>query len=154
MTPEEKKRKKREYLDRVLADPFRHKLYLDYFRKRRARPGMREKTNEQARARYHKDVEKSRAENRAKAARLYADPEKRAARNARRRATRKRTNALKRGEIKHRLIPRWEAVVAEGREEKYLRRTTKENAALFSMWLNNPTMFFQMIAARPALHKF
>jgi hypothetical protein len=128
-----------------MADPFRRKLYLDYFRKRRARPGMREKTNEQARVRYHKDVEKSRAENRAKAAKLYADPEKRAARNARRRATGKKTNAWKRGKIKHRLIPRWEAVVAEGREEAYLRRTTPENAALFSMWINNPAMFYQMI---------
>jgi hypothetical protein len=145
VTPEEKKRKKREYLDRVMADPFRRKLYLDYFRKRRARPGMRERTNEQARARYHKDIEKSRAENRAKQARLYADPEKRAARNARRRANRKRTNAYRRGQIKYKLIPRWETVVAEGREEAYLRRTTPQNAALFSMWVNNPTMFYQMI---------
>lgn len=145
MTPEEKKRKRREYLDRVMADPFRRKLYLDYFRKRRARPGMRERTNEQQKARYHKDIEKSRAYARERYAKLYADPEKRAARNARRRATRKKTNALQREKIKHRLIPRWEAVVADGRQEAYLRRTTPENAALFSMWVNNPTMFYQMI---------
>ena len=149
MTQEEKKRKKREYLDRVLADPFRHKLYLDYFRKRRAKEGVRERTNAQARARYHKDVEKSRAENRAKQARLYSDPEKRAARNERRRLNRHKTNAGRRDQIRHKLIPRWEAVVAEGRQEAYLRRTTKANAALFSMWLNNPTMFFQMIEVKP-----
>lgn len=148
MTPEEKKRKKREYIDRVLADPFRHKLYLDYFRKRRAKAGMRERTNEQQRARYHKDIEKSRTEARAKHARLYSDPEKRAALNARRRATRKKTNAARREQIKHKLIPRWEAVVAEGRQEAYLRRTTKANAALFSMWINNSTMFYQMIEAK------
>ena len=106
---------------------------------------MKERTNEQARARYHKDIEKSRAECRAKYARLYADPEKRAAMNARRRATRKKTNAEKRGRIKRRLIPHWEYVLASGRKDAYLRRASRENAALFLMWVNNRTMFNEMM---------
>ena len=149
MTQEEKKRKRREYIDKILADPFRHKLYLDYFRKRRAKPGMRERTNEQARMRYHKDIEATRERERLRHAKLYSDPEKRAALNERRRLRRKKTNAARRNQIRCRLIPRWESVVAERREESYLRRTTAENAALFTMWRNSPTMFFQMLEAKP-----
>lgn len=152
MTDEERKIRKRKYKAEMMADPFRRKQYAAYFRKRRARPGMREKTNEQARTRYAADKEKSRAYCREKYRRMMADPVRHAEylkRKAERRhgADGKQTAACKRAQIREKLIPRWERVVADGREEAYIRRTTEENARLFKMWLTNPVMFDEMIHA-------
>ena len=150
MTPAEQKARRRKYKDDVLANPFRRKQYADYFRNRRKRPGMRERTNAQARARYNADVEKSREYNRAKFRKMMDDPERRAAYLKRRRERRhgadgKMTASTKRAQIREKLIPRWKQVVFDGRDEAYMRRTTPENARLFLMWRDNYTMFEQMI---------
>ena len=78
MTPEERNARRRKYKDDILANPFRRKQYADYFRNRRKRPGMRERTNAQARARYNADVEKNREYNRAKYRKMMDDPARRA----------------------------------------------------------------------------
>ena len=57
------------------------------------------------------------------------------------------STSTKRERIKVRLIPLWEKVVFEGRDEAYMRRTTPENARLFRMWRDNYPMFEQMIIA-------
>ena len=150
MTPAERKARQRKYRDDVLANPFRRKQYADYFRKRRKRPGMRERTNAQARARYNADVEKAREYCRKKYHRMMADPERHAAylkrRSARRRgADGKMTASAKRSQIRYKLIPRWERVISDCRDEAYMRRTTPENARLFLMWRDNYAMFEQMI---------
>ena len=150
MTPAERKARRRKYKDDVLANPFRRKQYADYFRKRRKRPGMRERTNAQARARYNADVEKSRELHRAKYRKMMADPERRAAYQKRRRERRhgvdgKMSASAKRAQIREKLIPRWKRVVFDGRDEAYMRRTTPENARLFLMWRDNYAMFEQMI---------
>lgn len=155
MTPEERRERKKLYMARVLADPFRRKQYAEYFRKRRARPGMREKTNEQARERYHRNVEESRERGREKYRRYAADKEKSAKRNAARHARRygpdgKPTERLRIELIKYRLIPLWEQVVKEGRHEQYMRRTTEQNRRLFNMWLMNRVLFDEMLKARSA----
>lgn len=150
MTKEERKVRIRKYRDEVLADPFRRKLQADYFRKRRARPEIRERTNEQARARYQADLEKSRERGREKYRRLMADPERHAAMLARRRK-RKRgldgelTAVARAALVREKLIPRWERVIAEGREEAYSRRTTSNNARLFHMYLHNRPLFVEMM---------
>lgn len=156
MTAEERRERKKLYMKRVMEDPFRRKQYVEYFRKRRARPGMREKTNSQARARYHADKERSREQCREKYRRMMADPVRHAEflkRKAERRrgADGRQTAAGKRAQIREKLIPRWERVVAEGREEAYIRRTTKCNASLFWMWKTNRAMFDEMMKrmARP-----
>ena len=150
MTPEEQKARKRKYRDDVLANPFRRKQYADYFRKRRKRPGMRERTNAQARARYNADVEASREYCREKYRRMMGDPERRAAYLKRRRERRhgadgKMSASSKRSQIREKLIPRWERVVFDGRDDAYMRRTTSENARLFLMWRDNNAMFEQMM---------
>ena len=150
MTPEEQKSRKRKYLDDVLANPFRRKQYADYFRKRRKRPGMRERTNAQARARYNSDIEASREYGRAKYRRMMDDPERRAAYLKRRRERRhgadgKMSASAKRSQILEKLIPRWKRVVFDGRDDAYMRRTTPENSRLFLMWRDNNAMFNQMI---------
>lgn len=150
MTPEERRARQRKYKDDVLANPFRRKQYADYFRKRRKRPGMRERTNAQARARYNADVEKSRELQRAKYRKMMADPERRAAYQKRRRERRhgadgKMTTSAKRSQILEKLIPRWKRVVFDGRDEAYMRRTTPANARLFRMWRDNFSRFDQMI---------
>ena len=150
MTPEERKIRQKKYRADVLANPFRRKQYAEYFRKRRKRPGMRERTNEQARARYNADVEKARKQCRAKYRRMMADPERRAAYQKRRRERRhgadgKMTASAKRSQIREKLIPRWKRVVFDGRDEAYMRRRTPENARLFVMWRDSPAMFEQMI---------
>ena len=150
MTPAERKARQRKYRDDVLANPFRRKQRADYFRKRRKRPGRRERTNAQARARYHADVEKSREYNRARFRKMMADPERRAAYQKRRRERRhgadgKMTASAKRSQIREKLIPRWKQVVFDGRDEAYMRRTTPENARLFRMWRDNFSRFDQMI---------
>ena len=152
MTAEERKIRKRKYLDDIQANPFRREQHAAYFRKRRALPGMREKTNEQARARYNADKEKSRAYCREKYRRMMDDPERHEAYLERRRKRRhgadgKQTAASKRAQIREKLIPHWECVVADGREEQYVRRTTTENARLFNMWRFNRVMFDEMIRA-------
>ena len=150
MTPEEVKVRKRKYKDEILANPFRHKLYTDYFRKRRKRPGIRERTNAQARARYNADVEGSREYGRAKYRRMMADPERHSAYLKRRRDRRhgvdgKMSASAKRAQIREKLIPRWKRVVFDGRDEAYMRRTTPENVRLFLMWRDNNSTFEQMI---------
>ena len=150
MTPEERRARRRKYKDDVLANPFRRKQYADYFRKRRKRPGMRERTNAQARARYNAAVEKSRELQRAKYRKMMADPERRAAYQKRRRERRhgadgKMTASAKRSQIREKLISRWKQVVFDGRDEAYMRRTTPENARLFLMWRDNFSRFDQMI---------
>ena len=150
MTPDEQKARRREYKDDVLANPFRREQYAEYFRKRRKRPGMRERINAQARARYNADVEKSREQIRAKYRKMMADPERRAAYQKRRRDRRhgadgKMSASAKREQIKYKLIPRWKRVVLDGRDEAYMRRTSPENARLFLMWRDNFSMFEQMI---------
>ena len=150
MTPEERKIRKRKYRDEALANPFRRKQYAEYFRKRRKRPGMRDRTNAQARARYNANIEKSREQCRAKYRRMMDDPVRRAAYNQRRAARRhgpdgKQTASSKRAQIREKLIPRWKQVIFNGRDEAYMRRTTKENARLFLMWRDNYAMFEQMI---------
>lgn len=150
MTPEERKVRLRKYRDDVLADPFRRKQYADYFRKRRARPEIRERTNEQARARYQADLEKSREKEREKYRRLMADPERHAAMLERRRKRRRLpdgrpTAAERAAQIREKLIPRWDRVIAEGREESYSRRTTRNNARLFHMYLHNRSLFDEMM---------
>lgn len=148
MTPEERRERKRKYRADVQADPFRREQAAAYFRKRRAKPGMRERTNEINRKSYHKDVERSRAKNREKYRKMMDDPVRRAEFLARRRERRKRlSTSTKRERIKVRLIPLWEKVVFEGRDEAYMRRTTPENARLFRMWRDNYPMFEQMIIA-------
>lgn len=150
MTPEERKARQRKYRDDVLANPFRRQQYAEYFRKRRKKPGMRERTNAQARARYNADVEKARKQCREKYRRMMADPERRAAYQKRRSERRhgadgKMTTSAKRSQILEKLIPRWKRVVFDGRDEAYMRRTTPENARLFLMWRDNFSMFDQMI---------
>lgn len=150
MTPEEQRARRRKYKADVLANPFRRKQYADYFRKRRKRPGMRERTNAQARARYNADVERARKQCREKYRRMMADPERRAAYQKRRRERRhgadgKMSASAKRAQIREKLIPRWKQVVFDGRDEAYMRRTTPENARLFLMWRDNYAMFEQMI---------
>lgn len=150
MTPEERKARRRKYRDDVLANPFRRQQYAEYFRKRRKKPGMRERTNAQARARYNADVEKARKQCREKYRRMMADPERRAAYQKRRRERRhgadgKMTTSAKRAQILEKLIPRWKRVVFDGRDESYMRRTTPENARLFLMWRDNFSRFDQMI---------
>lgn len=150
MTPEERKTRQRKYRDDVLANPFRRQQYAEYFRKRRKKPGMRERTNAQARARYNADVEKARKQCREKYRRMMADPERRAAYQKRRRERRhgadgKMTTSAKRSQILEKLIPRWKRVVFDGRDEAYMRRTTPENARLFRMWRDNFSRFDQMI---------
>ena len=88
MTSEEQRARQRKYRDDVLANPFRRQQYSEYFRKRRKKPGMRERTNAQARARYNADVEKARKQCREKYRRMMADPERRAAYQKRRRERR------------------------------------------------------------------
>ena len=90
MTPDEQKARRQKYKDDIRANPFRRELEAEYYRKRRKRPGMRERTNAQARARYNADVEKSRAQHREKYRRMMADPERRAAFQKRRRDRRGR----------------------------------------------------------------
>ena len=150
MTTEEQKARRRKYRDDVLANPFRRNQYAEYFRKRRKKPGMRDRTNAQARARYNADVEKSRAQQREKYRRMMADPERHAAFLKRRRERRhgadgKMTTSAKRSQILEKLIPRWKRVVFDGRDEAYMRRTTPENARLFRMWRDNFSRFDQMI---------
>lgn len=150
MTPEERKARQRKYRDDVLANPFRRQQYAEYFRKRRKKPGMSERTNAQARARYNADVEKARKQCREKYRRMMADPERRAAYQKRRRERRhgadgKMTTSAKRSQILEKLIPRWKRVVFDGRDEAYMRRTTPENARLFRMWRDNFSRFDQMI---------
>lgn len=150
MTPEEQRARRRKYKDDILANPFRREQYADYFRKRRKRPGMRERTNAQARARYNADVEKAREQCRAKYRRMMDDPERRAAYQKRRRERRhgadgKMSASAKRAQIREKLIPRWKQVVFDGRDEAYMRRTTPENARLFLMWRDNYDRFKQMI---------
>lgn len=150
MTKEERAAKKRKYIDTVLADPFRHALYLKYFRDRRKRKDVRDRANAGIRAKYHADIENSRKQCREKYYRMMADPERRAAYLERRRLRRhgpdgKQTAATKRAQIRERLIPRWDRVIDEGREEAYLRRTTAENARLFNMYRNSPAMFEEML---------
>lgn len=152
MTDEERRIRKLKYKADMMADPFRRKQYAEYFRKRRARPGMRERTNEQARTRYAADKERSRAYCREKYRRMMADPERKAAYLARKRARRhmhdgRQSVSCRRAQIREKLIPRWERVVADGREEAYIRRTTPENARLFHMWRFNRTMFDEMMKA-------
>lgn len=150
MTPEERNARQRKYRAEVMADPFRRKQYADYFRKRRARPGMRERINEQARARYHADVEKSREKEREKYRRKMADPERHAAlleheRKRRHLPDGRPTAAERAAQIREKLIPRWERVIAEGREESYKRRTTRNNAMLFHMYQHNRPLFDEML---------
>lgn len=150
MTPEEQRIRKRKYRDEILANPFRRKQYADYFRKRRKRPGMRERTNAQARARYNADVEASREYCRAKYRRMMADPVRHEANLQRRRERRraadgKMSASAKRAQIREKLIPRWKRVVFDGRDETYMRRTTPENARLFVMWRDNNSTFEQMM---------
>lgn len=152
MTPEERKARQRKYRDDVLANPFRRQQYAEYFRKRRKKPGMRERTNAQARARYNADVEKARKQCREKYRRMMADPERRAAYQKRRRDRRhgadgKMTASAKRSQIREKLIPLWKRVVFEGRDEAYMRRTTAENARLFLMWRDHASRFDEMIRA-------
>lgn len=151
MTPEEREARRRKYRDEVLADPFRRRQYADYFRKRRARPGMRERENAQARARYNADVEKSREKCREKYRRMMADPERHAALLERRKKRRhgpdgKQTAAARRAQIREKLIPLWERVIAEGREDAYRRRTTHNNALLFHMYVHNRPLFNEMLS--------
>lgn len=150
MTTEELKARRRKYRDDVRDNPFRRNQYAEYCRKRRKKPGMRERTNAQARARYNADVEKSRAQHREKYRRMMADPERHAAYLKRRRERRhgadgKMTTSAKRSQILEKLIPRWKRVVFDGRDEAYMRRTTPENARLFRMWRDNFSRFDQMI---------
>lgn len=152
MTPEEQKARRQKYKDDIRANPFRRKLAAEYYRKRRKKPGMRERTNAQARARYNADVEKSRAQCREKYRRMMADPERRAAFQKRRRDRRhgadgKMTASAKRSQILEKLIPLWKRVVFEGRDEAYMRRTTAENARLFLMWRDHASRFDEMIRA-------
>jgi len=152
MTKEERKARKRKYMEDVMADPFRRQQYADYYRKRRKRPGMRERTNEISRKAYHRDIEKSRAYCREKYRKVMADPVRHAEMLARKRARRhgadgRQTASTKRAQIFENLIPRWKKVVFEGRDEAYMRRTTKENARLFLMWKNDYAMFQEMIRA-------
>ena len=150
MTPEEQKARRRKYRDDVLANPFRRQQYAEYFRKRRKKPGMRERTNAQARARYNADVEKSREQCRAKYRKMMDDPIRHAA-YLKRRSDRRRgvdgrmSTSAKRSQILEKLIPRWKRVVFDGRDEAYMRRTTPENARLFRMWRDNFSRFDQMI---------
>lgn len=158
MTPAERKIRKRKYMDDVLANPFRRKLYADYFRKRRKRPGIRERTNAQARARYNADVEGSREYCRAKYRRMMADPERRETYLKRRRERRhgsdgKMSASAKRAQIREKLIPRWKRVVFDGRDEAYIRRTTPENARLFLMWRDQFATFEQMIKSSYQVRK-
>lgn len=90
MTPEERRERQRKYRADVQADPFRREQAAAYFRKRRAKPGMRERTNEINRKSYHKDIERSRAKNREKYRKMMDDPIRRAEFLARRRERRKR----------------------------------------------------------------
>lgn len=150
MTKEERKARRRKYVDEVLADPERHALYTEYFRKRRARPGVRERINAQAWARYHADIEKSREKCREKYRRMMADPERHAAFLERRRKRMRRTDgtqslSARRAQIRKKLIPRWERVIAEGREDAYCRRTTHNNAILFHMYIHNRPLFDEML---------
>lgn len=150
MTPEERKARKRKYRDEVLANPFRRKQYAEYYRKRRRSPGMRERTNAQARARYNADVEKSREQCRAKYRKMMNDPIRHAAYLKRRSDRRhgvdgKMSASAKRSQILEKLIPRWRRVVFDGRDEAYMRRTTPENARLFLMWRDNFSLFEQML---------
>ena len=152
MTPEEQKARRRKYKDDILTNPCRRKQYADYYRKRRKKPGMRERTNAQARARYNSDVEKSREQCRAKYRKMMDDPERRAAYQKRRRDRRhgadgKMTASAKRSQIREKLIPLWKRVVFEGRDEAYMRRTTAENARLFLMWRDHASRFDEMIRA-------
>lgn len=148
MTLEERRERKKLYMKRIMEDPFRHEKYLEYFRKRHAR--IREKANAQARERYHRDIEASRAYEREKYHRYVKDPEKAKKRHAATHARRygpdgKPTERFQIELIRYRLIPRWRQVVADGREEQYMRRTTDRNRRLFNMWLRNRPLFDEMM---------
>lgn len=150
MTPEERRQRRRKYAADRLADPFRRKQYADYFRRRRERPGVRERINEQARARYVADLERSREIGRAKYRRTMVDPVRHAAYLERKRRNRrnpdgKPTAAYRAQMVRERLIPHWERVVAEGREDAYRRRTTPANARLFHMYQHNRPLFDEMM---------
>lgn len=61
--------------------------------------------------------------------------------------------AAKRSQIREKLIPRWERVVFDGRDEAYIRRTTPENARLFLMWRDQFATFEQMIKSSYQVRK-
>lgn len=156
MTHEEKKARRKKYSKKyradVLANPFRHKLMLEYRRKYRQKPGVRERLNALSRAWKNANREKYRQKQRKYFSRMMADPERRAAYLERKRKQRygadgKLTAVAKLSELRNYLIPRWERVVRDGRDETYMRRASPENERLFRMWRDNHSRFEEMLRA-------